>query len=74
MASLIRYSGPFDLTGLPAISLPVGVGSDGLPIGAQLVGAAFGEVVLLQVAHALEQAVAPRLASARSRQGTLVAA
>jgi aspartyl-tRNA(Asn)/glutamyl-tRNA(Gln) amidotransferase subunit A len=74
MTSLVRYSGPFDLTGLPAISVPVGVGGDGLPIGAQLVGGAFGEVTLLQVAHALEQAAAPHLSTAKSRQGTLVAA
>ena len=74
MAPLIRYSGPFDLTGVSAISLPVALGGDGLPIGAQLAGRAFSEAVLLQVAHVLEQAVAPRLAEARSRQGTLVVA
>jgi aspartyl-tRNA(Asn)/glutamyl-tRNA(Gln) amidotransferase subunit A len=74
MTPLIRYSGPFDLTGLPAISVPVAVGDDGLPIGAQLVGQAFGEVTLLQVAHALEQAAAPRLAAARSRQSKVVVA
>jgi aspartyl-tRNA(Asn)/glutamyl-tRNA(Gln) amidotransferase subunit A len=74
MTSLIRYSGPFDLTGLPAISVPVAVGSDGLPIGAQLAGPPCSEAALLQAAYALEQAAAPRLAEARSRQGLLVAA
>ena len=72
MTSLIRYSGPLDLTGLPAIALPAGVGRDGLPIGAQLAGPAFGERRVLQVAHALEQVVQPRLAAARPRQEVLV--
>jgi aspartyl-tRNA(Asn)/glutamyl-tRNA(Gln) amidotransferase subunit A len=74
MMPLVRYSGPFDLTGLPAISVPIAVGRDGLPIGAQLVGTAFGEVKLLQAAHALEQMAVSHLAEARLRQGTLVAA
>jgi aspartyl-tRNA(Asn)/glutamyl-tRNA(Gln) amidotransferase subunit A len=74
MAPLMRYSGPLDLTGLPAISVPVTIGSDGLPIGAQLVGPAFGEALLLQAAYAVEQAVIPRFEEARTRRGTLVAA
>jgi aspartyl-tRNA(Asn)/glutamyl-tRNA(Gln) amidotransferase subunit A len=56
MAGLITFSGPFDLTGLPAISVPVAKSDEGLPIGVQLVGKAFGEQLLYQVAHAIEQA------------------
>ena len=41
-----------NLTGHPAISLPAGLGSDGLPAGLQLIGARGGDRHLLQVAHA----------------------
>ena len=43
-------------TGQPAISIPCGVTEDGLPIGLQLMAGWFEEPVLLQVAHAYEQA------------------
>ena len=65
MSALIRFSGPFDLTGLPAISVPAGFGTDGLPIGAQLAGPPFSEELLLQVAHVLEQATARELTRSR---------
>ena len=58
MNGLIRFSGPFDLTGFPALTVPCGVTSEGLPIGIQLAGPAFGEELLLQVAHAYQQATA----------------
>jgi aspartyl-tRNA(Asn)/glutamyl-tRNA(Gln) amidotransferase subunit A len=56
MGSLIRFSGPFDLTGLPAISVPSGITADGMPIGVQLAGRPFAEPALFQVAHAFERA------------------
>ena len=46
---------PANLSGLPGISVPCGVTGDGLPIGLQLVGRAFGEAELLRVADAYEQ-------------------
>lgn len=49
-----------NLAGLPAVSMPVGTTEtpDGtLPVGAQLIGRAFGEASLLRVAHVLERAV-----------------
>jgi aspartyl-tRNA(Asn)/glutamyl-tRNA(Gln) amidotransferase subunit A len=69
MSPLIRFTGPFDLTGLPAISVPVGVGSDGLPVGAQLVAQPFSEERLLQAAYALEQEAARQLAQSRVQSG-----
>jgi amidase len=47
---------PFDVTGQPAISLPLSMSTDGLPIGVQLVGGYGREDLLLRVASALEAA------------------
>ena len=43
-----------NLTGMPAISVPAGFTRDGLPVGLQLQGNAFGEALLLAVAHRLQ--------------------
>ncbi|MAG36645.1 MAG: Asp-tRNA(Asn)/Glu-tRNA(Gln) amidotransferase GatCAB subunit A [Dehalococcoidia bacterium] len=53
---LTRLTNPFNLLGLPAISVPCGFTSQGVPAGLQLVGPPFAEERLLQVAHAYEQA------------------
>jgi Asp-tRNA(Asn)/Glu-tRNA(Gln) amidotransferase A subunit family amidase len=52
----IRYTFPFDLLGLPAISVPCGFSPDGMPIGVQFVGRAFDESTVLRAAYAYEQA------------------
>ena len=44
------------LVGLPAISVPCGFTSDGLPVGIQMVGRHHGERRLLKFAYAFEQA------------------
>ena len=44
------------LAGLPCISLPVGFNTAGLPMGMQLIGKPRGDLALLQLAHAYEQA------------------
>jgi len=51
-----RNTIPFNLTGLPAISLPCGVTGAGLPIGLQIAGAAFDEAGILAIARAFEAA------------------
>ena len=48
------FSYPFNLTQQPAISLPCGVTSAGLPVGIQLVAGKFKEATLLRAAAALE--------------------
>jgi len=55
LASLMNFSGPFDLTGFPAVSIPCGFTPSGLPVGLQLVGKPFAEASLLAAAHAYEQ-------------------
>jgi aspartyl-tRNA(Asn)/glutamyl-tRNA(Gln) amidotransferase subunit A len=47
---------PFNVTGLPAMSLCCGFTAGGLPIGMQIVGAPFDEARLFQVGHAYERA------------------
>lgn len=43
------------LAGLPAMSLPIGLDKDGLPLGMQIVGKAFDEVSVFEAASALEK-------------------
>jgi aspartyl-tRNA(Asn)/glutamyl-tRNA(Gln) amidotransferase subunit A len=50
-----RTTVPCNLTGMPAISVPCGF-SQGLPVGLQIMGAAFGEPLVLRVAAAYETA------------------
>lgn len=49
--ALTAFTGPFDVTGSPAISLPCGFTREGLPIGLQLVAKHWDEARLLQAAH-----------------------
>jgi aspartyl-tRNA(Asn)/glutamyl-tRNA(Gln) amidotransferase subunit A len=53
---LTRFTAPFNLTGLPALSVPCGFTPTGLPIGLQIVSKAWGEAKVLQAGHAFEQA------------------
>ena len=50
------YTGCYSLTALPAISIPGGFTSDGLPIGLQLGARPFAEETLFRAAYAYEQA------------------
>jgi len=52
----LRATIPFDLTGSPAVSVPFGRSSDGLPIGVQIVGRHLDEATALRAAAALEGA------------------
>jgi aspartyl-tRNA(Asn)/glutamyl-tRNA(Gln) amidotransferase subunit A len=47
---------PFNLTGSPAISVPMGFSQSGLPIGLQVVGRAFDEAMVYRVAQSYENA------------------
>jgi len=50
------FTVPANLAGLPAISVPAGLSSDGLPLGLQIIGRAFDEATVLRVAEVLESA------------------
>lgn len=54
--SLIRNTLPFNVLGIPAISVPCGFSRAGLPIGMQIIGPRLGEARVLALAHAYEQA------------------
>ncbi len=50
------FTNPYNLTGLPAISIPCGFSALGLPIGLQIATKPFTEALTLQIAYAYEQA------------------
>jgi len=52
--NIIRFTGPSNLTGLPALSGPCGF-KDNLPVGLQIIGPAFKEGLILNVGYAIEQ-------------------
>ena len=54
LENALFYTGPSNLTGLPALSLPVGFDKAGLPLAIQLIGRPFEEAMLFRVAAALE--------------------
>jgi len=51
---------PFNVTGGPALSLPIGFSPEGLPLCMQVVGRPFADATVLRVAHAYEQAAGDR--------------
>jgi Asp-tRNA(Asn)/Glu-tRNA(Gln) amidotransferase A subunit family amidase len=55
---LLRNTRPFNVWGLPAISIPCGVTTAGLPIGLQIAGPPWREDLVLRLANAYEEATA----------------
>jgi len=53
---VVRNTSPFNVNGLPSISVPCGFTSTGLPIGMQIIGPPGGDAVVLQLTQAYEQA------------------
>jgi aspartyl-tRNA(Asn)/glutamyl-tRNA(Gln) amidotransferase subunit A len=50
-----EYHGPFNLTGLPTLSVPCGFSENQLPIALQLVGKPFDEIAVLRAGYAYQQ-------------------
>jgi aspartyl-tRNA(Asn)/glutamyl-tRNA(Gln) amidotransferase subunit A len=55
---LLRNTRPFNVWGLPAISIPCGFTPSGLPIGLQIAGPPWREDLVLRLAHAYERSTA----------------
>lgn len=55
LAVVTRYTALFNLTGQPALVVPCGFSSTGLPIGLQITGKAFDEATVLRVGRAYER-------------------
>ena len=54
-AELARLTAPYDVTGIPAISIPCGFDRNGLPIGLMIGGRHFDEATICRIAHTYEQ-------------------
>jgi aspartyl-tRNA(Asn)/glutamyl-tRNA(Gln) amidotransferase subunit A len=54
--ALKRLTSPANITGLPALSIPVGFDGAGLPLGMQIIGRPFDEATVLRVGQAYETA------------------
>jgi aspartyl-tRNA(Asn)/glutamyl-tRNA(Gln) amidotransferase subunit A len=65
---LLRNTRPFNVWGLPAISIPCGFTSRGLPIGLQIAGPPWSEAAVLRLAYAYQEAT-----NWHRREPTLVA-
>jgi aspartyl-tRNA(Asn)/glutamyl-tRNA(Gln) amidotransferase subunit A len=51
----LRYTGPFNVTGQPALTVPCGE-ADGLPIAMQIAGRPWDEITVLKIGHAYQTA------------------
>jgi aspartyl-tRNA(Asn)/glutamyl-tRNA(Gln) amidotransferase subunit A len=52
----VGLTAPFTLTGSPAISVPCGFNSEGLPVGLQIVARAWNEAMVMRIGAAYERA------------------
>jgi aspartyl-tRNA(Asn)/glutamyl-tRNA(Gln) amidotransferase subunit A len=53
--ALLRNTIPFNSTGLPAISIPIGLTKDNMPVAAQIIGRPFNEETILSIAYNYER-------------------
>jgi aspartyl-tRNA(Asn)/glutamyl-tRNA(Gln) amidotransferase subunit A len=56
LSAIMQFTGVPSLTGLPAISIPVGFDPDGMPIGMQVIGRSFDEATLFRLGQAYQTA------------------
>ncbi len=53
---VLRFTAPFDVTGQPALAIPIGLSPGGLPLSMQIIGRPFDEPSVIRVANAYERA------------------
>lgn len=58
MFALHRFTSPFSMAGVPTVTMPCGITSDGLPYAIQLAAKPLAEPLLLRAAHAFQKATA----------------
>ena len=56
LSGQMAFAGPINVAGLPAISLPLGIAANGMPLGAQFIGNRAREDLLIRLAAQLEAA------------------
>ena len=56
LVNFLGFTSPYNVSGSPSITFPVGFARVGMPIGKQLIGPHLGEAGLLRTAHAYQQA------------------
>jgi amidase len=56
MGQMVRFTSPYNMSGSPTVTFPVGMSSLAMPISMQLIGPLLSEDVLLRAAHAFQQA------------------
>jgi amidase len=54
LLAILRFTAPFDFSGSPTVTLPLGPAPDGLPLSFQVVGPHLSEATLLRAAHAVQ--------------------
>ena len=52
LSGFLGFTAPYNLAGVPSITMPCGIAGVGMPIGVQLIAAPWAEVALLRAAHA----------------------
>ncbi|HKC99405.1 MAG TPA: amidase family protein, partial [Methylomirabilota bacterium] len=65
MGRFSRLTRPFNTLGLPALTVPCGLSSDGRPLSMQIVGRPFDEATTLSLGHAYQQATSWHLEGPR---------
>ncbi len=55
LAVTLKFTGPYDFSGSPTLSIPWSMGSKGIPLSIQMIGRDFEESTLVRVGYALEQ-------------------
>jgi len=59
VASVLRFTAPFNVTGQPALAIPTGLSADGLPLSMQIIGRPFDEAAVFRIAAAYEETRGP---------------